>query len=373
MTDDAISLGQVIALIEKHGTLVMPSRSVEKLAPIDARVALTAAGILAAAPAAASWPCDVRGCAREIRANRSGARKALVAICSQAPPACAPVELGFDDVAQQELAVDALVAAACALLGAKIDPSVRTKLRQRRAIGEAQAPVLVASLTRPRVRDVFWAATPRDMDLAAFGARRERIARKTLVLVPTARHVPLDVAARYARGEAVEIAALEDLLVVRAGKLALMDDEAPIAPDTKSSRARRVGQGIATEIGAAKWEDIKVTEIDERTLRIECVDGEGKGAAVLRTFVELGFVDSRKKEELTPVIAWSVLRLMLAKGRIRPSEYASFGKAFAAKKGIAVVRRLLKASFGLKTEPMLAYRAHDGWRPRFRVGVRTRD
>lgn len=361
------SLGALLALVEKHGGVVMPSRSVEKLASVDARIALGAAKVLAPAPAAATWPCDVRGCSRDIRANRAGARKALVAVCSQAPAACAHVELGFDDVAQQEIAVDALVAAVCALFDMQADRAALGELRERRALGEAREPLLVAAALRSGDRDLFWAGTPRDMDLAAFGARRERIKRKTRVLVPTSRNVPLDVASRHAAGEHVEIVALDDLLVLREGKLALADagEDAPNAAPVKAKP--RVRLGLAAEIGAKMWEDIAITEIDGTTVRIACTDGASVGSIAMRTFVELGFADSRKKGDLVPIIAWSVLLLMIRNGRLRPSHYAQFGKSYAVKKGIEVTRKLLKAAFGLERDPFLPYRRATGWAPRFRV------
>jgi hypothetical protein len=51
-----------------------------------------------------------------------------------------------------------------------------------------------------------------------------------------------------------------------------------------------------------------------------------------------------------------------------PSEYAQFGKKWAAKKGIESMRAKLGRAFGLKEDPLLSYQTKEGWRPRFRVG-----
>src|SRR5580704_11887366 len=99
-------IDRILALFESHGTSVVFTREMDALAPFDVRAALHAAGISTPAPSAPTWPCDVRGCSRDVRANYDGARKPLVAVCGHAPPVCMPVELAFDEVAQQKLSVD---------------------------------------------------------------------------------------------------------------------------------------------------------------------------------------------------------------------------------------------------------------------------
>ncbi len=363
------SIAGVLALVEKHGTVVVLARSLEPIASTDAREALHVAGVLAGAPAAPTWPCDVRGCAREIRANYDGARRPLVAVCCQAPPACAPVELGFDEVAQQEVSVEALVTTACGLMGATVDRAALAKLRERRAIGEARAPVLVAAAETP-ARDVFWAGSPRDTDLAAFCARRERVPRASVVLVPTGKHVPLDVAARFAAGEQVEVRALSDVLEVRGGKLALAEAAGAIAADVeaKADAAPAAVQkapsgGIAAIVGATRWEEIRILVVDGHTVRIEA-----NGKSALRTFVELGFVDGRKTDVVTPTSGWLLFLLFCKKGELRPSEYAELGKAYGAKAGVKIMQKVLRAAFGIEEAPIRAYSRRTGrWVARFRV------
>jgi hypothetical protein len=358
-----VSLAELLTLVEKFGTVVVSARSLEKLAPVDARAALHVAGVILPAPAAPTWPCDVRGCSREVRANYDGARKPLVAICCQAPPVCSPVELAFDDVAQQEVSVEALVVAACTLLGAAIDRASLAKVRERRPLGEARAPILVATLAESRT-DVLWASSPRDTDLALWCARRERIERKTLVLVPTTNHVPFEVASRFARGEQVEVRALDDLLEARDGRLALRADAAAPPPPTAQPTALPTAPGIAALLGATRWEEIRITVIDGHTVRIEA-----NGKSILRTFVELGFVDGRKRDVVTPTTAWPLLLLFLKKGgRIKPSAYAEHGKAFAVKKAVERLGVAMRQSFGLAEHPIHAYskRAHL-WAARFLV------
>jgi hypothetical protein len=363
----AESLALLFAHIERQGGggAVM-ARTFEKLAPVDARVALHAAKIVAGAPAIPTWPCDEAGCAREIRANYDGARKPLVAVCSQAPPACMPVELAFEEVAQQEIDLEALLTFVCVLLEATADPKALATIRTSRPFGGAVPPTLLAAARRP-VRDVFWAGSPRDTDLASFCILRERVARGTLLLVPTAKYVAADLVARYIRGAHVELLSLADALAVRDGALVLAPPDAapPTAPAAPSppSALLAAAHGIAAALGATKWEQIRITEVDGQTVRIAA-----GGKSVLRTFVELGFVDNRRTEVVTPVIGWSVFLLMCKKGSFMPSAYGDLGKAYAAKKGIETVRRALRASFGLKENPMRGYSAKTGWVPRFLVG-----
>jgi hypothetical protein len=285
------------------------------------------------------------------------------------------VELGFDDVAMQSVSLEALVRAVCVLLGAEGAESAKTAAAARlredgaRAFGEERAPVAVGAA---RDRDVFFARAPRDMDLAAFCARRERLARATLVLVPTARWVPLEVASRHAGGEKVEVLALEDALEIRDGSLALVGRPVAPAPGPTKARAkakaaareaRRASPGIAALLGVTAWNQIRMAEVDGHTLRVE-----GNGKSMLCTFVELGFADGRKNS-VEPIIAWSVLMLMVAKGRMMPSEYARFGKRWAPKKGLEKLRVLLCAAFGLEPDPIQRYFSKTGWVPKFRVAA----
>jgi hypothetical protein len=359
-------LGGVLTLVERFGTAVVLARNLERIASSDARAALHAAGVIGTAQPAASWPCEVRGCSREIRGNYDGARKPLVAVCFQSPPVCMPVELRFDEVAQQEVSAEALVMAACALLGATVDRAVLAKVRASRALGDFATPLAVATLADPS-RDVFWAGRPRETDLGAWCARRERAARATLVLVPTAEHVPLEVAARFLPGELVCVRALADLLCVRDGRLALREEEEDSAEDTERADEAKVapGQtGIAALLGATRWEEIRITVIDAHTVKIEA-----NGKSVLRTFVELGFVDGRKREFVTPTTSWTLFVLFCKKGRLKPSEYATLEKkAYGVKKMIARMGAALRASFGLAEHPIHTYskRSHL-WETRFLV------
>ncbi len=81
----------------------------------------------------------------------------------------------------------------------------------------------------------------------------------------------------------------------------------------------------------------------------------------------------RKPGEVVPVKVWGVLVAMCKVGRFRPSEYAEFGRPYAAKKAIGTLRALLKAAFGLEAEPLRTYTKYGGWEPVFRVGPKRRD
>ncbi len=370
----APSLAGVLSLLEKHGTAVVLARDLETIASPDARAALHSAGVIAAAPSAASWPCAVRGCAREIRANYSGAGKPLVAVCFQVPAVCSPVELGFDQIAQHQVSSDALVAAVCGLLGAALDRAALAKVREVRPLGEVRPPVLVATLDGS-ARDVFWAGSPRDTDLAAWCARRARAGRGTLVLVPTTKDVPLEVAARFAPGDVVEVRAVGDLIAVRDGALALAHDDAraeaipaarpmPAPSPASAPVPLPVAAGIAALLGVSRWEQIRFDVVDPHTVRIEA-----NGKTLLRTFVELGFVDGRKRDIVTPTAAWPLFLLFYKRKRIKPSAYAEEGnKPFGVKKAIERIGAALRASFGLPEHPIHSYSKRSRlWEARFLV------
>ena len=361
------SFEEVFALLEKHGAAMLPARSLEQAASTDVRAALHAAGVIAAAPAAASWPCDIRGCAREVRSSYAGARRPLLAVCSQVPAACMPVELGFDDVAQQQLSVEALLVATCGLLGADLFRTAFGRVRERLPLGSARAPILIATVVDPAT-DVFWAGSPRDTDLATFCARREHLSRASLVLVPTTRHVPDEVSARFGPRENVEVRSLADWLEVTEGRLSArrhsfwtnseIRDVARI--ETPSTQP-----GLAGQLGVTRWEEIRLTELDGHTLRVEA-----NGKALLKTFVELGFVDRRKTGVVMPVQAWALLLVFCREGgRVKPSAYGTIGKPYAVKKAVEAIGKRMKVAFGIEEAPIRTYEKRDAaWVARFRVG-----
>jgi hypothetical protein len=359
--DDGSLVG-VLALIERHGTSVLLSRNVEALASIDTRAALHAAGVLVPARPAPTWPCDVRGCSREVRANYDGARKPLVAVCSQAPAECAPVELGFDDVAQQQVSVDGLVTAVCTLLGATIDRGALAKVREPHAVGEVRAPLALGATANPAA-DLFWLGSPRDADLSAWCARRERAELRTIVLVPTTKNVPLEVAARFCRGEIVEVRALADVVEVRDAKLALAGPTRPALVAMTTSPPPAPSAGIAAILGVTRWEEIRLLVVDGLTLRIEA-----NGKSMLRSFVELGFVDGRKRETVSPNTAWALLLLFCKHARIKPTAYREIGKSWAVKKAVERLGLAMRASFGLADHPIHKYsKTKHLWEARFLV------
>jgi hypothetical protein len=186
------------------------------------------------------------------------------------------------------------------------------------------------------------------------------------------KRVALDVAARFAPGETVEVRALGDLIEVRDGKLALFRDVRPTTDPFRSTPpvvepAMPRAPGIAALLGATRWEEIRLTVVDGHTLRIEA-----NGKTLLRTFVELGFVDGRKRDVVTPTSAWAVLVLFCKEGRIKPSAYREVGKPFGAKKAIERLGVAMRASFGLAEHPIHQYSKRSRqWETRFLVAGRS--
>jgi hypothetical protein len=122
-------------------------------------------------------------------------------------------------------------------------------------------------------------------------------------------------------------------------------------------------RGLAATLGVTRWEDVRISMVDMQTVSIEA-----NGTKLLRTFVELGFVDGRKRESVSPTKAWSLLLLFCKQQRIKPSEYREFGKPYGVKKSIQSIGVAMRAAFGLDDHPIHSYSKRNSlWEARFRV------
>jgi len=87
--------------------------------------------------------------------------------------------------------------------------------------------------------------------------------------------------------------------------------------------------------------------------------------------VELGFVDKRKTNDVVPTTAWTLLLVFCERGRIKPSAYATMGKAYGAKKAIERIGEVMRPAFGLKEHPIHSYSKREKlWEARFRIATR---
>jgi DNA-binding response OmpR family regulator len=133
--------------------------------------------------------------------------------------------------------------------------------------------------------------------------------------------------------------------------------ETPATP-AKTTRSREplapIAGGLAKEIGASRWKDIKITAIDGHTLRVQC----GK-QTVRRTYVDLGFAGANRE----PIKKWAVLLALCAgHGTFR---WKRFGSYDTAKNAVSVVQKLLKEAFSLEENPIERHSVANAWRARF--------
>jgi len=123
--------------------------------------------------------------------------------------------------------------------------------------------------------------------------------------------------------------------------------------------------GLAATLGVKAWDEIRMAKVDGHTVRIEA-----GGQSLLRTFVELGFVDGRKRDVVTPISAWPLFLLFCEHGEVKPSVYGEFGVANAAKKAIERIGAALRQAFGLEKHPIHAYsKGSKIWVARFLAGA----
>ncbi|HEY2516145.1 MAG TPA: hypothetical protein VGI39_34980 [Polyangiaceae bacterium] len=333
--------------------------------------ALLAARLVQPGRPVTSWPCDqpVRRCGREVLESAPGAKAPFVAVCEGAcddGDACAEVPLSAEDLAQLRLDARAVVAA------------IREVYRLEGPAPSADVAAAAAELTRigeerteERTRDVFLGIRASPPVLASFLASRTRVARPTLVLVPTARAVAPEMAAAYAPGAHVELELLEDALTVRGAKIAratklrlvttapplvLAEPEAPAEreEEAKGDAPSGLPGGIAARIGAATFAQITIRVVDGHTLLISC-----GGKRLRATYIDLGLATSTRN----PSREWGLLvKVCEGRGQFRWKDY---GNMTNAKQRVSVLQKRLRMAFGLEDNPFHKFRVVDGWRARF--------
>jgi hypothetical protein len=344
------------------GTVVYRRAFLAEVLPAADLPVLRAAGLVRAAPAAATWPCDRGGaCHRQVCPSPRGSATPLYAACDDggAEDACPSIDLAHDDVAQESVAVADLVKTLRALY--RLEGSARAPS----AIGP-EPFALGEELVGEIRRDVFLVLDAAKPVLPHFLAVRERAARPTLVLVSTAHRLAPETATRYAPGAHVEVELLEDALavrgdkVVRAGNLRLVAPKPLELAEPVTAVRKRKGMTaptgrIAEEIGATSWSAIKITVVDGHTVRIQ----NGK-ATIRRSYIDLGLASHGNRN---PTDKWKLLLLLCAgHGKFRWKDLGTFA---TARNAVYVLRKALKESFGLEDDPFHKFRAVDGWRAKF--------
>jgi hypothetical protein len=239
----------------------------------EAVEALERAGVVRRV-AAERYPCEglqAVGCPRRVRANPGDPKRPFVAVCGRDAAACSPVPLAPRERTQLVASLLDLGRAVRRLLGlegelAGGDASMPRTLHLGRAPREAGAPLDVL-LTR-----AAWNA-----GFAGMLAERAAHARPTLVLAPTATGVRSDLVARYAGPGHMRLAFLEDMLAVRAGKLALAQGaEGLAAPAPRVLICRALTERGERALDRTAYDALRATEppFDLRLDLIHAVHGQ---------------------------------------------------------------------------------------------------
>jgi hypothetical protein len=110
-------------------------------------------------------------------------------------------------------------------------------------------------------------------------------------------------------------------------------------------------------IGLERWNQIRISRVDERTVRVDLPTGSFR-----LTFVDLGMAHPRTRQ---PTRVWELL-LELCEGHGIFHKW-SFGKADATKKLVSRLGAKLKTALRMRTSAFHPYRPGEGWRTRFQA------
>jgi hypothetical protein len=177
--------------------------------------------------------------------------------------------------------------------------------------------------------------------------------RRTLALVPAGRSLGEADRAKHGPAALVSAEALDEVLVVREGRVARRDIDAVQAP--AATPARPSGPPVLPVAGAKRWNEVTIWLVDERTVRIDV-----GGRSHRRTHTDLGMGHAQSRE---PTRVWGML-VAFCEGH-GSLETARFGGVAATKKLVSRLRSDLRAAFGLSQDPFHPYRRSEGWRARF--------
>jgi CheY-like chemotaxis protein len=143
----------------------------------------------------------------------------------------------------------------------------------------------------------------------------------------------------------------------RAGRAAHADCAAhgAGAPRLDAAGQARPG-GIASQLGVTSFGALAMKVVDGHTLRI----ANGRKHVTV-TYLDLGLATKTR----VPTREWELLVDVCAgHGTFR---WKKFGTFHNARQRIYILRKKLKAAFGIDDDPFHAFRATDGWRARFRA------
>ena len=127
----------------------------------------------------------------------------------------------------------------------------------------------------------------------------------------------------------------------------------------------RIGSAKFHALEKLRWEEVRLTFIDDDTLRIDA-----RSLSCLYNFAEIGFKDRRTCRRDT---RWLILQRLAQDREISwdvPADPKTRGRAKAAIKDI---RGRLKALLGIADDPFHSYRKVHAYRPKFLLGKRQGD
>jgi hypothetical protein len=335
-------LSSLLAWVEDFGPGTVRLSLLRELPPA-AREALRRAGVLQAAPRAASLPCaEHADCAREVRAAPAGARLPFVALCTREPPECPALDVADDEVAEVRMDLAKLARTLADLA------EVQGELHVRRA--RPGDLVRLGRLAADAACEVFFVARPEAGALAAFLASRERARAPVRVLVPTSRRLPADLASRG------EIVVLDGALTVSGERLVLRG--VPPGPRLRAVRAPEGAPGPTTMPAVARWSDVCFEPVDNHTVMVRV--GE---RAARRGYHDFGMTNEKTRE---PKKQWHLFQEFLDGRGVFNGR--GFGSAKVTKRLVSTLRADLKRVFALDENPIDDYVTKVGWVARFRVG-----
>jgi hypothetical protein len=303
---------------------------------------LRAAGVLEPAGPGDRFPCPGFGnaCPRTIVETPHSKRSPFRAVCSDASPACAYEFLTEQQIQTHALNRRAWVALLRRLFG--LEGAIAYDGNHGHGVWQIG--------TRGNA-DLFLARKPEALALWPFLTARESLAQRTVILVPTRRGIEAALGQRFAHGKHVELAFLEQSLVLRDGNIGVV--ASPFGPATTPEPTCTTG--LVRLPAGTGWRDVRFYRVDGHTLSVRAGDFHRRVS-----YVDLGMASTKNRE---PTKQWNLLlALCERRGEMPRTPQAD---ADAVKKQVSLLRTQLRRTLGIQDNPFEPYEPRRGWRPKF--------
>jgi hypothetical protein len=257
-----LSFNRFLSMLEKHPELTIPSRVLAEVLDPEPALALCAAGVLAPAGPATWYPCArrLRSCRRTVAVD--GAELHL--LCGRGDGRCDPEVVPAREYGQHALDEAALVRVLQDLFGTTGDTPRREGCGQPLWLGRTPGGAVELWLwLRPQEPDFSdWVG-----DLGQRHGRPER----TLVLVPTDRHIRIDTFPRHGPGQPVQIVDLHGALALDGGRIVVRVSRPAQEPVLWSDDATSAQVGMTTRLRVppgVRWSHITIEHIENDFLGV---------------------------------------------------------------------------------------------------------